>query len=88
MDLENKVALITGSAKRIGKAVALALAEQGCNVIIHYGQSAEAAQQTITELKSIGVEAWLIAADLSNETALSAYGRNSSCRWGNAFGLS
>ena len=41
MNLKNKVALITGSAKRVGKAMALGLAKNGADIIIHYGSSAE-----------------------------------------------
>ncbi len=70
MNLKHKVALITGGAKRVGKALAIALAQQGCNVVIHYGRSAEAAQQTITELNTAGAKAWLISADLGDEAAV------------------
>jgi NAD(P)-dependent dehydrogenase (short-subunit alcohol dehydrogenase family) len=70
MDLKNKAALITGSAKRVGKVLALTLAEQGCHLVIHYGRSAEAAQQTVNEIKSLGVQAWSISADLNDEAAV------------------
>ncbi len=70
MDLKNKVVLITGAAKRVGKALALALAKQGCYEVIHYGRSVEAAQQTVAEIKAVGVEAWSISADLNNEAVL------------------
>lgn len=70
MELKQKVALITGSAKRVGKALALALAEQGCNIIIHYGHSAEAAQKTVNEIKAQGVEAWAVSAGLGDEAAV------------------
>lgn len=70
MQLENKVALITGSAKRVGKAMAVALAEQGCHVVIHYGGSVQAAQDTATELQAIGINAWTVSADLNDETAV------------------
>jgi glucose 1-dehydrogenase len=67
MDIQGKVALITGSAVRVGKALALALAERGCHLIIHYGSSAEAAQQTLAELQAYGVKTWAISADLNDE---------------------
>ncbi len=70
MELKQKVALITGSAKRVGKALALALAEQGCNVVVHYGHSAEAAQKTVNEVKAQSVEAWAVSADLGDEAAV------------------
>jgi len=43
MKIKGKNALITGGAKRIGKKIALSLAENGCNVIIHYNSSEEEA---------------------------------------------
>ena len=46
MELEGKVAVITGGAVRVGRALTLALAEAGCDVFIHYGRSAAPAQQT------------------------------------------
>lgn len=70
MHLTNKVALITGSAKRVGKALALGLAEQGCHIVVHYGGSAEAAEETTTEIKAMGIEAWAIQADLADEAAV------------------
>ena len=67
MELNNKTALITGSAKRVGKAMALALAKQGCNIVVHYGRSKQEAQQTIGQIKALGVNAWGISANLNNE---------------------
>jgi len=70
MELTNKVALITGSAKRVGKALALALAGEGCHLVVHYGRSADAAQETVAEIKALGVKAWAISADLNDEAAV------------------
>ena len=70
MDLNGKVALITGGAKRVGKALALGLAEQGCHIIIHYGRSSEAARQTVDEIRAVGREAWSMSADLFDEAAV------------------
>jgi len=70
MQLTHTVALLTGSAKRVGKALALGLAEKGCHIVIHYGGSAEAAAETVAEIKALGVEAWAISADLTDETAV------------------
>ena len=65
MELQGRVALVTGAAHRLGKAVATALADEGCHVVVHYGASEEKAIQTVRELESIGVEAFAIPADLS-----------------------
>jgi len=39
MEIEGKVALVTGGAKRVGRAIALALAERGAEVVLHYRSS-------------------------------------------------
>ena len=65
MELNGKVAIVTGGAVRLGKALALALAEQGARLIIHYGLSASPAQETVTEIKAMGSDALAIQADLS-----------------------
>ena len=65
MELNGKVAIVTGGAVRLGKALALALAEQGARLVIHYGSSAGPAQETVTEIKAMGSDALAIQADLS-----------------------
>ena len=62
--LQGKVALITGAAKRIGRAIALALAEQGADVAITYRDSEEHAGQTVCELKGLGGCAIAVHANL------------------------
>jgi len=63
--LRGKTALITGAAKRLGRAIAIALAGQGGNVVVHYNQSERAAAELCDELRSMDVFAWPIRADLS-----------------------
>lgn len=65
MNLHHKTALVTGGAHRLGRAMALALAERGCSVVLHYGQSEEAAQATAREIEVFGVSAWPLQADLA-----------------------
>jgi pteridine reductase len=65
MEINGKVAVVTGGAVRLGKALALALAEQGARLVIHYGSSASPAQETVTEIKAMGSDALAIQADLS-----------------------
>jgi pteridine reductase len=63
-----KVALITGSGKRrVGNAVALALADRGYNVALHYNRSAEEARQTVALLEQKGVRAAAFQADVAEE---------------------
>ncbi|MCY3410263.1 MAG: SDR family oxidoreductase [Candidatus Heimdallarchaeota archaeon] len=53
MDLLNKNVLITGAAKRLGRAIALDLAEKGANIILHYHESQQEAALTIAEIEKI-----------------------------------
>lgn len=82
MELAEKVALVTGSAHRVGKAIALALGEQGANLVVHYDQSAEAAEQTTGELRGLGVEAMTQAADLRDPAAIETLFRAARARFG------
>ncbi|KIW55649.1 hypothetical protein PV05_04380 [Exophiala xenobiotica] len=63
--LKGKVAIVTGAGKLngIGAASAIALAEQGADVAIHYNSSAGPAEETVAKLKSLGVRAVAIKAD-------------------------
>lgn len=65
MELQGKTALITGGAHRIGRALALALAQAGCNLILHYNRSADRAQVTAAEAEAMGGRVLLRPADLS-----------------------
>jgi pteridine reductase len=58
------VALVTGSAKRLGRAVALRLAQEGADVVVHYRTSAAEAQSAVAEIEKLGRRAVSIAADL------------------------
>jgi NAD(P)-dependent dehydrogenase (short-subunit alcohol dehydrogenase family) len=64
--LLNHVALVTGSAKRLGRAVALRLAEEGADVVIHYRSSTADAQSAVAEVEKLGRRGYAIAADLCN----------------------
>ena len=64
--LSGQVALVTGSAKRLGRAVALRLAEEGADVVIHYRASAENAQSAVAEIERFGRRGCAIVADLTN----------------------
>lgn len=61
-----KTALVTGAAKRIGRAIALALAGAGYDIGVHYGQSRDDALALVTELEALGVKAHAIQGDLSD----------------------
>ena len=66
--LQGRVALVTGAAKRLGRAVALRLAEEGADVIVHYRSSSEDAEATVAEIVKLGRRSVAIAADLAQST--------------------
>jgi pteridine reductase len=70
MDLKDKVVFITGGARRIGRAISLALAERGARVVIHYSRSGEAAEETLKDVKQNGGDGILLQADLMDEGAV------------------
>jgi NAD(P)-dependent dehydrogenase (short-subunit alcohol dehydrogenase family) len=59
-------ALVTGAGRRLGRAFAEALAESGANVAVHYGRSAEEAEEVVIGLLSHGVQAAAVQADLAD----------------------
>ena len=68
IDLAGQTALITGAAKRIGRCIALALADQGADVIVHYNTSGDEAAALVSELKERGVDSNSFQASLDDET--------------------
>jgi len=65
--LEGRVAIVTGSSKGLGKAMAIALGEAGARVVVNYYNGKEQAEQTCEELRERGVQAILGRADVTNE---------------------
>jgi len=66
VELQGKIALVTGGAHRLGRALALALAEAGCDIAFHYHASAGPAADTADEIRSLGRRAVALPADLSS----------------------
>ena len=62
--MQNGAALVTGGARRLGKAMALALADRGFDVALHYAGSADAAAETAAEIATKGVKVVTLRADL------------------------
>jgi 3-oxoacyl-[acyl-carrier protein] reductase len=63
--LSGKTALVTGASRGIGRATALALAEQGAQVLVHFGRGANEAEAVVGEIRSDGGRAEAVGADLS-----------------------
>jgi 3-oxoacyl-[acyl-carrier protein] reductase len=64
--LQGKLALITGSARGIGQQTAVALAKEGCDIIVH-GRTKENTEATIAMVKELGVKAYAVWGELSNQ---------------------
>ncbi|MCD6235488.1 MAG: 3-oxoacyl-ACP reductase FabG [Thaumarchaeota archaeon] len=64
--LSNKVAIVTGSSRGIGRATALTFAREGAKVCVNYARSRDKAEEVVREIKSMGGEAIAIKADVSN----------------------
>src|SRR6476659_5372435 len=60
------VALVTGASRGIGRAIAVALGQNGWDVVINYRGNSEAAQAAAQEVESVGGRAFLIQADIGN----------------------
>lgn len=74
--LAGRTALVTGAAKRIGLAVAEALANEGVNIVVHYRSSEHEAEQAVGRLRQKDVQAWRVQADLSDpQEAASLFGQ-------------
>src|SRR5512147_2475667 len=69
MDLNGKAAIVTGAGTGVGRATALALAKQGCSVIVNYSRSREAAEATAREAAALGVKAVAFQADVADDRA-------------------
>lgn len=64
-DLSGKVALVTGGSRGIGRAIALALAEQGARVAVNYVANAQAAQEVVQRIAGCGGQAVAVQGDVS-----------------------
>ena len=78
-----RAAVVTGGSRGIGRAVCVALAKQGCNVVVNYCHGAEPAEQTAALCRAEGVDAVAVQADVSTaegcktlfDAAVNAFGR-------------
>lgn len=63
--LAGRVALVTGGAKRLGRAIAMKLAEEGADIVIHFHESQREASETVAQIKELGRRCVAIQADLT-----------------------
>ncbi len=69
MELKGRVVLVTGAARRVGRAVAVRLARAGCDLAVHYRRSAAEAAETVATCRTHGVAAEAFQADLGDPGA-------------------
>ena len=77
-----RVGLVTGAALRVGKAIALALAGHGLDVIVHYNRSEAQALETVQQIEALGVVSAAIQADLSTPEGVDSLFEQVLGRWG------
>ncbi|HEY0983223.1 MULTISPECIES: 3-oxoacyl-[acyl-carrier-protein] reductase [unclassified Schlesneria] len=82
MNVSERVALVTGGSRGIGKAIVFALAKAGAKVAFVYQSNQEAADQIVTELTSQGHEVYAIKADVSQKSEADAAIENVVSKWG------
>ena len=83
VSLEGKSAIVTGSSRGIGRAIAIELARHGTDVLINYHRNREAAEEVVAEIEGLGRKTAMVQADVSNleehqkllDTALNAFGK-------------
>lgn len=68
MRLENKVALVTGSSRGIGRQIALAMAREGADILINYSRSEDAALKTVEEIEALGKHAIAVKAGVTKRS--------------------
>src|SRR5438034_3503155 len=83
MALDRKHALITGSSRGIGRGIALALAESGVKVAIHYFQNERAAKETLDQVRKRGSDGFLVQADVTRPDQITEMFQKVKAEFGN-----
>ncbi|MDX6362272.1 MAG: 3-oxoacyl-[acyl-carrier protein] reductase, partial [Streptomyces sp.] len=79
---EGTKALVTGASRGIGAAIAVALAEHGCDVALNFRSSAAKAEEVAERVRALGRQALLLPADISDEAQVAAMYKELRSAWG------
>ena len=82
MDPRKKVALVTGAARGIGRAIAIGLAAEGVSVVINYQSRLDAAQEVMGIIQATGGESMIYGADVARDDAVKSMVDEINTRWG------
>lgn len=82
MDIQDGVAIVTGSSSGVGAACARQLAEKGCHVVINFAHNEEGARETQAACEAFGVETAVVRADVSDDDGCRALARAALDKWG------
>ncbi|MFB2838648.1 3-oxoacyl-[acyl-carrier-protein] reductase [Floridanema evergladense] len=80
--LRGQVAIVTGASRGIGRAIALALATEGANVVVNYTSSSSAAEEVVAKINSLGCEAIALQADVSQAEQVDSLLNSVTEKWG------
>jgi pteridine reductase len=82
VELRDRVALVTGAGRRLGRALAVGLARHGARVGVHYNSSADGARAVVEEIRAAGGDAEAFGADLADATTAEPLVDHVGERWG------
>src|SRR5690606_34897663 len=82
MKLQNRVAIVTGSSKGLGEAIALAYAKEGANVVINYYSSKDEAVEVARKVEALGSKSMVYKADTSNKLEVEQMVADVIKKWG------
>ena len=82
LPLTDKVAVVTGASRGIGRAIALALAAEGANVVVNYARSSQAAEDVVSQIEQTGGTAIALQADVSQADQVDAFFKAVLEKWG------
>jgi len=82
MNLENAVAIVTGSSSGVGAATVKLLASKGCRVVVNYSRSVEAAEEVVSECEKLGADVLLCKADVSEDEDCRRLVAETVSKWG------